>query len=167
VVSAVPDSPVCGDGIVCGSDAINTCDDGNVDNSDGCSSTCTTEAGYYCGSAEPSVCRRLDSLSNDPVTVAGNLKTELNGGWQRRAELVNGKPSWSKGVYFLYSADTDWGSRWYFDDDLDPATIWSFVSSTADLPHRLQARGGRPSMAPFRTIPGSRLKCFAALATRG
>ncbi len=43
---------VCGDGLV---KLGEQCDDGNTDNGDGCSSTCTTEAGYSC-SGEPSIC---------------------------------------------------------------------------------------------------------------
>ena len=32
------------------------CDDGNVNDGDGCSSGCTVECGYYCSEAEPNVC---------------------------------------------------------------------------------------------------------------
>ena len=43
---------VCGDGLV---DAGEQCDDGDLDNDDGCSSTCTIEPDAQC-SGEPSVC---------------------------------------------------------------------------------------------------------------
>src|SRR6185503_4188092 len=43
--------PVCGDGEVIGE----VCDDGNTDAGDGCSATCTVEAGWTC-SGSPSVC---------------------------------------------------------------------------------------------------------------
>lgn len=37
--------PVCGDGVIVGSEA---CDDGDSDDLDGCSSTCTIESGWNC-----------------------------------------------------------------------------------------------------------------------
>ncbi|MBU0661509.1 DUF4215 domain-containing protein, partial [Patescibacteria group bacterium] len=43
---------ICGDGLVEDAEA---CDDGDTDPDDGCSSTCTVEAGYSCV-GEPSVC---------------------------------------------------------------------------------------------------------------
>jgi cysteine-rich repeat protein len=46
---ALPVSAVCGDGK---RDAGETCDDGNVNGEDGCSSTCEVEAGFLC---EPSI----------------------------------------------------------------------------------------------------------------
>ncbi|MEO7327879.1 MAG: DUF4215 domain-containing protein, partial [Minicystis sp.] len=47
-------APLCGDGVKNG---VETCDDGPVlANGDGCSSTCTVEAGYTCNGASPSVC---------------------------------------------------------------------------------------------------------------
>ncbi|TMA57855.1 MAG: DUF4215 domain-containing protein, partial [Deltaproteobacteria bacterium] len=44
--------PICGDGLVEGSEQ---CDDGNTANGDGCSSICTLESGFSC-SGNPSVC---------------------------------------------------------------------------------------------------------------
>lgn len=44
--------PVCGDGIKSGTEA---CDDGNLTNGDGCSSTCQVEPGFACA-GNPSVC---------------------------------------------------------------------------------------------------------------
>ena len=46
---------VCGDGIVQGGE---TCDDGNVNNGDGCSSACQVQAGFTC-SGSPSVCNTI------------------------------------------------------------------------------------------------------------
>jgi len=43
---------VCGDGIISGTE---TCDDGNIFNNDGCSTTCTVQTGYTC-TGSPSVC---------------------------------------------------------------------------------------------------------------
>lgn len=55
----------CGDGVIGGAE---TCDDGNTRAGDGCSSTCTVEEGYDCGSAEPSVCAAIcgDGLRVQP-----------------------------------------------------------------------------------------------------
>lgn len=47
-------NPICGDGIT---EIGETCDDHNVNNGDGCSSTCLVELTYYCSSASPSVCQ--------------------------------------------------------------------------------------------------------------
>lgn len=44
---------ICGDGLIRGSE---TCDDGNTDNGDGCSSICTVQPGYTCNTASPNVC---------------------------------------------------------------------------------------------------------------
>ena len=46
---------VCGDGIV---DAGEQCDDGNITNGDGCSATCTIQAGFTC-TGSPSVCTTI------------------------------------------------------------------------------------------------------------
>jgi len=47
---------ICGDGYYMGS---YQCDDGNLDDNDGCSSTCQVEVGYRCyngSSQQPSTC---------------------------------------------------------------------------------------------------------------
>lgn len=53
----------CGDGIINGADE---CDDENLDDGDGCSSTCTVEAGWECA-GEPSACNLI--CSNGTVDV--------------------------------------------------------------------------------------------------
>ena len=45
-------APICGDGVITGSE---TCDDGDALSGDGCSSTCQTESNYSCVGV-PSVC---------------------------------------------------------------------------------------------------------------
>jgi formylglycine-generating enzyme len=51
-------SPICGDGLVQGTEATaGACDDGNTDSADGCSSKCKVEASYVCSGA-PSVCAK-------------------------------------------------------------------------------------------------------------
>jgi cysteine-rich repeat protein len=45
--------PVCGNSTREGGE---TCDDGNTTSGDGCSATCTVEAGYSCTNASPNVC---------------------------------------------------------------------------------------------------------------
>lgn len=44
---------VCGDGLIEGSEE---CDDGNTNNGDGCSSTCTQQPGWMCIGLNPSIC---------------------------------------------------------------------------------------------------------------
>jgi cysteine-rich repeat protein len=70
-VIRTPDSACtfrCGDGITQPRNN-ETCDDNNTDSGDGCSGQCAVEAGFWCSSAEPSVCRR-------PVTIyADSLST--------------------------------------------------------------------------------------------
>jgi cysteine-rich repeat protein len=45
--------PVCGDGVLLTGEG---CDDGNAVAADGCSASCTLEAGFVCGNAAPTVC---------------------------------------------------------------------------------------------------------------
>ena len=67
---------VCRDGKVTGTE---TCDDGDAQNGDGCSSTCSVECGFDCSSA-PSVCssscgdgkQASDELCDDGNTVNGD-----------------------------------------------------------------------------------------------
>jgi cysteine-rich repeat protein len=62
---------VCGDGVISkGED----CDDGNTDDGDGCSATCTFEAGWTCKSA-PSVCT---TICGDAVLAGGELCDDGN-----------------------------------------------------------------------------------------
>jgi cysteine-rich repeat protein len=60
----------CGNGVIEGNEA---CDDNNVNNGDGCSSTCTIEQGWNCA-GEPSVCTQICSaISNQSACeVADN-----------------------------------------------------------------------------------------------
>jgi cysteine-rich repeat protein len=56
---------VCGDGFNMG---INECDDGNLINKDGCSSTCRVERGYKCRGGSPSqkdLCQKILPISGD------------------------------------------------------------------------------------------------------
>lgn len=53
-------APVCGDGMVEGTEA---CDDSNTDAGDGCSATCTVEAGYACTPDSPSLCTDIDECT--------------------------------------------------------------------------------------------------------
>lgn len=67
-----PTRATCGDGIV---EPGETCDDGNTRDGDGCSATCTVEAGWTCGVDSPSFCERdrdgdgiPDDVDNCPDT---------------------------------------------------------------------------------------------------
>ncbi|MDD5056204.1 MAG: hypothetical protein PHZ00_08145 [Candidatus Peribacteraceae bacterium] len=41
-----------------------TCDDGDKDSGDGCSSSCVWESGYYCATGEPTACVRVSDCGN-------------------------------------------------------------------------------------------------------
>ena len=63
---------VCGNGIWTTGEG---CDDGNSASNDGCSSTCTVECGFDCGTAEPSVCESTCGdgyLASDELCDDGN-----------------------------------------------------------------------------------------------
>mgnify|MGYP001611886384 FL=1 len=49
---------MCGDGVI---DLSEICDDNNMANSDGCSSSCRVESGYAC-SASPSICTLMSRI---------------------------------------------------------------------------------------------------------
>ncbi len=94
--------PICGDGLVEGTEA---CDDGcggngcsGLDNGDGCSSTCTIESGFSCNASEPTVCSAVcgngtvqtgfetcDQGANDGVPLDNNdgcsSTCQLETGW--------------------------------------------------------------------------------------
>jgi len=65
-ISRTECAETCGDGIRPEKASIGYCDDGNKIDGDGCSSFCTTEAGYYCkggGPFSPDECFKIPSLS--------------------------------------------------------------------------------------------------------
>jgi cysteine-rich repeat protein len=57
---------VCGDGFIVGAEA---CDDGDADDGDGCSSSCTVESGWHCG-GEPSFCWTGGATCDDPFRLS-------------------------------------------------------------------------------------------------
>ncbi len=59
---------LCGNGMVQSSE---TCDDGNTNNNDGCSSTCTIENGWTC-SGQPSVCEQNEGISFTKFIIESN-----------------------------------------------------------------------------------------------
>lgn len=69
----------CGDGIIAGEEI---CDDGNEDNEDGCSSTCSIENGWYCEGEVKSVCKDFicgnGILEGEEVCDDGEAPTEAN-----------------------------------------------------------------------------------------
>jgi cysteine-rich repeat protein len=64
-------APRCGDGTINGTDV---CDDSNTTAGDGCSATCTAEAGFSCNSASPTVCT---AVCGDGMRVGA--ESEANG----------------------------------------------------------------------------------------
>ena len=74
----------CGDGAIQdpnGDGQGENCDDGNVANSDGCSSSCLTETGYIC-IGEPSVCEPTSNICGNGLLEPSNGETcdDGNGG---------------------------------------------------------------------------------------
>jgi cysteine-rich repeat protein len=71
VVSQTTPAPanLCGNGIRTGQEG---CDDGNEDDGDGCSATCTVECGYWCTVDEPNEC---STACGDSI-VAGDEKCD-------------------------------------------------------------------------------------------
>ncbi len=59
------EEPPCGDGII---DAGETCDDGDMQDGDGCSSVCQVESGWTCD-GEPSVCTENDPGASNSVNL--------------------------------------------------------------------------------------------------
>jgi cysteine-rich repeat protein len=57
--------PMCGNGVLEGTEM---CDDGDLDNGDGCSDQCMVEAGFYCFGNGPTTCRAGNCVS-DPLTA--------------------------------------------------------------------------------------------------
>jgi cysteine-rich repeat protein len=84
---------VCGDGLIMGAEE---CDDSNIVDADGCSSTCTIEAGYVCN-GEPSVCLippcapGTNGMVGDTVTLmATDLPTALAEGYMGVDDVAGG-----------------------------------------------------------------------------
>ncbi len=72
---------VCGNGILeaLGDDA-ELCDDGNLVDGDGCSSTCETEAEYECRGRVPSVCSFIDENPDDNDEIDSRSLYQIAGG---------------------------------------------------------------------------------------
>ncbi len=93
--STWPD-PVCGNGII---EIWQQCDDGNLDDGDGCSSTCMIENGWVCN-GEPSVCDLIDPNFN---------------AWLQFPTLYTNTPAVNG---FLYTTDT-----------VDYVFVWDLISN--------------------------------------
>jgi cysteine-rich repeat protein len=101
-------APICGNGIV---ETGETCDDGDVDNNDGCSSVCALESGWVCVGT-PSICsveciplpEVYDLVDNDcdglvdeldPNPLEYYTKTELGSTWPNfGASLIGFSGTW-------------------------------------------------------------------------
>jgi sulfatase modifying factor 1 len=69
--AGAPSGPECGDGEL---DEGERCDDGNVKNLDGCSSTCRIETGWSCDEGEPTGCTEIcgdGRLAGNEATAGG------------------------------------------------------------------------------------------------
>ena len=86
----------CGDGVLDTEDA-EACDDGNREDNDGCSATCTIEAGYAC-EGTPSTCTTVcgdgitagDELCDDGNTITDNCEYDLQSCEVCRADCTLG-----------------------------------------------------------------------------
>jgi cysteine-rich repeat protein len=65
-----PLSNTCGDGVL---DALESCDDNNQVELDGCSAECSVESGYDCGAEEPSICTPLPLCPVQSIGTAAPL----------------------------------------------------------------------------------------------
>lgn len=75
---------VCGDGVL--GPFAEACDDGNLAPLDGCSPTCTVEAGWSCSTGAPSVCLTFDSGPTefgiiDTATSTFSLRLSAGASW--------------------------------------------------------------------------------------
>jgi len=72
----------CGNGVHASTEA---CDQGNLVNGDGCSSTCQIEPGWTCTTAEPSVCTRVctpvAALGSSTYCASGTVATPTSANW--------------------------------------------------------------------------------------
>lgn len=67
--------PMCGNNILEGTEA---CDDGDLQNGDGCNDQCQVEAGYYCFGQQPTRCRAGSCVSS-PLTAMPSGAFVLDG----------------------------------------------------------------------------------------
>ncbi|MFA6523040.1 MAG: DUF4215 domain-containing protein [Candidatus Peribacteraceae bacterium] len=97
--SSSPSVPVCGDGMVTGAE---TCDDGNTGGDDGCSSSCSLEAGFLCNGtvcrtvcgdgivAGPEACDDENSENEDGCSASCTVEA----GWECASSCQASRP-WS------------------------------------------------------------------------
>jgi cysteine-rich repeat protein len=83
---AAPGPAVCGNGAL---EAGEQCDDGNHDDGDGCSSTCTVESGWKCNAHSPSVCAK--GVPYAPSEVI----TSLSWDYGSHVQLASGSDIWA------------------------------------------------------------------------
>jgi len=82
----------CGDGVI---DAAETCDDGNVTGSDGCSGACIPEAGWTC-SGQPSECGLATGVAAARLTIIRKFRS-LGGRRSAKVAFVARDPAITKG----------------------------------------------------------------------
>jgi cysteine-rich repeat protein len=68
----MPCTPICGDSLLRGGEA---CDDGNLNDNDGCSSVCMVDIGYSCTTDEPSACT---PICGDGLIRGGEACDDMN-----------------------------------------------------------------------------------------
>jgi len=134
----------CGDGIL---DPGEACDDGNVANGDGCSSSCTVESGYTCDTSQPSVCTDIDEcalgLDNCDIVstctnTPGSFFCTCNAGYVDTGVICGApayyekKTAWDPmpddefGVPSVFSDLAVVGSRWDDDNGAESGSAYTF-----------------------------------------
>jgi cysteine-rich repeat protein len=146
--------PICGDGIVL---MVENCDDGNLINGDGCSSSCTTETNFECSNAplKPSLCSllfftiTLDSIIKDEnknsVAVIYQLSPSTLPGYQ--------SANWSQIIFQQSTLDVNFTSFSY-----DPVTGLLTVNAAynQNINNKELVLGFNfPPTAPFDLIPAN------------
>ena len=80
VCSWITGNEVCGDGYILGAerDDVNFCDDGNTDDNDGCSSTCSVECGYSCSGGTASTADTCGTTCGDSIKTGAEACDDGN-----------------------------------------------------------------------------------------
>ena len=121
--------PICGDGI---KQAYEGCDDGDLENGDGCSDSCIVESGWICDTRTPNFCIFVGSVGID-YTWTGELLTNPGFesflfGWQSSANFYVTTNSPQEGTYASYSQDAS-SIDSFIQQDVDLGSWQSYIDS--------------------------------------
>ena len=138
--------PVCGNGRVEGTEA---CDDGNTSSSDGCSATCTVEAGAVCTGTQPTTCGKL-VINEIDYDQPG---TDNSGGQFEFVEIRNNGTAAANVTdiaLVLINNSASPGTEYFFDGTSGMTNIAKRIRlNTAAVPGNLLAPGGMIVVGPM------------------